>query len=161
EELRQGARRAIPKFTRSIFGTRPRRGGDIGYVAEWGLFVHASKKTFLPKYRDHVGRKYVLGASPFMSSRKRVVICGGGAIGAAVAYFESRRGALPIVIERHEVAGAASGKSGGFLALDWCSGTPLDPLARRSFDLHAELSSELGNPWGYRPLTTYAGYAVE
>ena len=95
-----------------------------------------------------------------MSSRKRIVICGGGAIGAAIAYFTSRRGAQPIVIERHEVAGAASGKSGGFLALDWCSGSPLDQLARRSFELHAELSSELGEPWGYRRLTTYAGYAV-
>ena len=75
-----------------------------------------------------------------MGSRKRVVICGGGAIGAAIAYFISRRGAQPIVIERHEVAGAASGKSGGFLALDWCGGSSLDRLARRSFQLHAQLS---------------------
>ena len=82
-----------------------------------------------------------------MSSRKRIVICGGGAIGAAVAYFTSRRSALPIVIERHAVAGAASGKLGGFLAIDWCSGSPLDGLARRSFELHAELSSELDDPW--------------
>src|SRR5262249_57347937 len=89
------------------------------------------------------------------------VIGGGGAIGAAIAYFKSRRGAEPIVIERHEVAGAASGKSGGFLALDWCRGSPLDQLARRSFALHAELASELGNPWGYRRLTTYAGHAAE
>ena len=96
-----------------------------------------------------------------MSSRKRIVICGGGAIGAAIAYFTSRRGARPMVIERHEVAGAASGKSGGFLALDWCRGSPLDRLARRSFELHAELSSELGDTWGYRRLTTYAGYAAE
>ena len=96
-----------------------------------------------------------------MTSRKRIIICGGGAIGAAIAWFASRRGAQAIVIERHEVAGAASGKSGGFLALDWCAGTPLDPLARRSFALHAELSSELGNPWGYRRLTTYGGYAIE
>ncbi len=96
-----------------------------------------------------------------MSSRKRIVICGGGAIGAAIAYFTSRRGARPIVIERHEVAGAASGKSGGFLALDWCRGSPLDRLARRSFELHAELSSELGDTWGYRRLTTHAGYAAE
>jgi glycine/D-amino acid oxidase-like deaminating enzyme len=59
-----------------------------------------------------------------MSSRKRIAICGGGAIGAAIAYFTARRGAQPIVIERHQVAGAASGKSGGFLALDWCAGTP-------------------------------------
>jgi glycine/D-amino acid oxidase-like deaminating enzyme len=72
-----------------------------------------------------------------MGSRKRAVICGGGAIGAAIAYFMSRRGARPTVIERHEVAGAASGKSGGFLALDWCRGSPLDRLARRSFELHA------------------------
>src|SRR5215471_17631543 len=91
----------------------------------------------------------------------RIVICGGGAIGAAIAYFTSRRGARSTVIERHAVAGAASGKSGGFLALDWCRGSPLDRLARRSFELHAELSAELGDPWGYRRLTTYGGYAAE
>jgi glycine/D-amino acid oxidase-like deaminating enzyme len=42
-----------------------------------------------------------------------------------------------IVVERHGVAGAASGKSGGFLALDWCHGGALDRLSRRSFGLHA------------------------
>jgi len=91
----------------------------------------------------------------------RVVICGGGVIGAAIAYYLSLRGARPIVIERHEVAGAASGKSGGFLALDWCRGSPLDRLARRSFALHAELADTLGNPWGFRRLATYGGYAAE
>lgn len=96
-----------------------------------------------------------------MIEAKRIVICGGGAIGAAIAYFLSRRGARPIVIERHEVAGAASGKSGGFLALDWCRGTPVDRLARRSFMLHAELADALGNPWGFRRLATYAGHAAE
>ena len=65
----------------------------------------------------------------------RVIICGGGAIGAATAYFCSKRGAEVVVVERHRVAGAASGKSGGFLALDWNRGTRLDRLARRSFDL--------------------------
>jgi glycine/D-amino acid oxidase-like deaminating enzyme len=44
---------------------------------------------------------------------------------AAIAYFISRRGAQSVVVERHEVAGAASGKSGGFLALDWCHGSAL------------------------------------
>src|SRR6516165_4308500 len=96
-----------------------------------------------------------------MGQPKSIVVCGGGAIGAAIAWFLARRGARPVVIERHEVAGAASGKSGGFLALDWCRGTSLDRLARRSFQLHAELSSQLGDPWGYRRLTTYGGYAVE
>ena len=96
-----------------------------------------------------------------MSRERRIVICGGGVIGAAIAYFLSTRGAQPVVIERHEVAGAASGKSGGFLALDWCRGTPLDRLARRSFALHAELADTLGNPWGYRRLSTFAGQAAE
>jgi len=96
-----------------------------------------------------------------MSRPKRIVICGGGAIGVSLAYFLSRQGAEAIVIERHEVAGAASGKSGGFLALDWCRGSALDQLARRSFRLHAELADALGNPWGYRTLETYAGRAAE
>jgi glycine/D-amino acid oxidase-like deaminating enzyme len=95
------------------------------------------------------------------SGSNRIVICGGGAIGAAIAYFCSRRGAQPIVIERHEVGGAASGKSGGFLALDWCRGSALDRLARRSFELHAELAEQLGNPWLYRRLDTFAGHADE
>jgi len=34
-------------------------------------------------------------------------------------------------------------------------------LARRSFELHAGLASELGDACGYRRLTTYAGYAAE
>ena len=62
-----------------------------------------------------------------------VVICGGGVIGACTAYFLLRRWIDVTVVERTEVAAAASGKAGGFLALDWCVGTPLDALARRSF----------------------------
>jgi glycine/D-amino acid oxidase-like deaminating enzyme len=90
---------------------------------------------------------------------KRVIICGGGAIGAATAYFLSTFDAEAVVIERHEVGGAASGKSGGFLAYDWCRGTALDRLARRSFTLHAELAEELGNPWLYQRLRTVSGHA--
>src|SRR5437016_14459858 len=75
----------------------------------------------------------------------RVLICGGGAIGASIAYFLSRRGVEAIVVERTGLACAASGKSGGFLALDWCDGSPLAPLARRSFALHARLAQEIGD----------------
>src|SRR6266481_3401268 len=88
-----------------------------------------------------------------------VVICGGGVIGAATAYFPSCRGVKATVIERTGLACGASGKAGGFLALDWCDGTPLQALARRSFALHAELPGEIGGNWGYRRLTTYSGFA--
>jgi glycine/D-amino acid oxidase-like deaminating enzyme len=88
-----------------------------------------------------------------------VLICGGGVIGASIAYFLSCRGVAATVIERTELACAASGKSGGFLALDWCDGSPLQPLARRSFALHARLAQEIGGDWGYRRLTTYGGAA--
>lgn len=90
----------------------------------------------------------------------RVVICGGGAIGACTAYFISRRGIDVIVVERSEVAAAASGKAGGFLAVDWCAGTPLDALARRSFALHAALPDEIGADWSYRRMNAYGGFVV-
>jgi glycine/D-amino acid oxidase-like deaminating enzyme len=77
----------------------------------------------------------------------RVVICGGGVIGACTAYFPSRRGIDVIVVERTEVAAAASGKAGGFLALDWCAGTALNALARRSFQLHDALRYEIAGDW--------------
>jgi glycine/D-amino acid oxidase-like deaminating enzyme len=87
----------------------------------------------------------------------RVLIVGAGAIGTSIAYQLAARGAGVVVLERQAVACAASGKSGGFLALDWCDGTPLMGLARRSFALHAELAGSLDGDWGYRVMTTYAG----
>jgi glycine/D-amino acid oxidase-like deaminating enzyme len=88
-----------------------------------------------------------------------VLICGGGVIGASIAYFLSCRGVKATVIERTGLACAASGKSGGFLARDWCDGSPLAPLARRSFALHAMLAEQSGDDWGYRRLDTYGGFA--
>ena len=90
--------------------------------------------------------------------KSRVIICGGGVIGASIAYFLSLRNVEAIVVERTGIANAASGKSGGFIALDWCRDTPVDALARRSFVLHAELAATLAAQmeleWGYRRLNT-------
>jgi glycine/D-amino acid oxidase-like deaminating enzyme len=85
-----------------------------------------------------------------------VIVCGAGAIGAATAHFLAQGGAEVTVIERASPACAASGRSGGFLALDWCDGQPLEALARRSFALHAELADAVGG-WGYRAVSTFAG----
>src|SRR6266436_4630699 len=68
---------------------------------------------------------------------RHVIVCGAGVMGASVAYFLAHRGVGVTVVERSGVACAASGKSGGFLALDWCDGPPLGPLARKSFLLDA------------------------
>ncbi len=89
----------------------------------------------------------------------RIAICGGGVIGASLAYYLSLGGADVVLIERDQIAGGASGKSGGFLALDWCDGSALAQLARRSFALHEELAETFGNPWGYRRLDTYGAFA--
>jgi predicted transcriptional regulator of viral defense system len=47
DEFRSRLRDAIPKSTRSIFGRAVRKEGDIGYVAAWGLYVHARKSALL------------------------------------------------------------------------------------------------------------------
>lgn len=84
----------------------------------------------------------------------RVVICGAGVIGASIAYHLALRGIRSTLVERASVACAASGKAGGFLALDWCDGTAMGPLARASYAMHAELAKTLGADCGYRTLTT-------
>ena len=83
-----------------------------------------------------------------------VVVCGGGVIGAATAYFLVELGAEVTLVERCEPAAAASGKAGGFLARDWCDGNPMGPLARASFDLHADLADRLDADYGYRRVDT-------
>jgi len=96
-----------------------------------------------------------------VTAPQHVVVCGAGVIGAAVAYFLSLRGVRVTVVERTGVACAASGKSGGFIALDWCDGSPLGPLARASFELHARLAKELNADYGYRRMDTFAMAARE
>jgi glycine/D-amino acid oxidase-like deaminating enzyme len=82
-------------------------------------------------------------------------------VGASVAYYLACRGVRVTVVERSAVACAASGKSGGFLALDWCDGSPVAPLARASFALHAILARELGVDYGYRRVDTFVLAARE
>ena len=83
-----------------------------------------------------------------------IMICGAGVIGASIAYFLARRGVAATLVERSGVACAASGKSGGFIARDWCDGQPQAELARASFDLHAELARTLDADYGYARVDT-------
>src|SRR5499427_5047418 len=95
------------------------------------------------------------GSIRLVTPPRHVIVCGAGVVGASVAYFLSRRRVAVTLVERSAVACAASGKSGGFLALDWCDGSPLGPLARASFALHTELAKEIGADYGYRRMDTF------
>lgn len=82
----------------------------------------------------------------------RVVVIGGGVVGASCAHFLVKRGYKPIVIEQCGVACHSSGKAGGFLALNWTSGA-VGKLAMASFKLHQELAEEFGaERIGYRQM---------
>ena len=90
--------------------------------------------------------------------KKHIVIVGAGIIGVCTAYyivhhpkFDSEKYHITM-IESKRVAGGASGKAGGLLAL-WAFPQQIVPL---SFRLHEELSNKYNGSeeWGYRRLTT-------
>ncbi|RAL08325.1 FAD-dependent oxidoreductase [Aspergillus homomorphus CBS 101889] len=88
------------------------------------------------------------------SERREIVIVGGGIIGCCSAYYLTRHPSFDpsrhsvILIEATEIAGGASGKAGGLLAL-WAYPSSIVPL---SYKLHAELAKEHNGKdrWGYR-----------
>jgi predicted transcriptional regulator of viral defense system len=47
DDVRKAIRDAIPHTYRSHFGRDERREGDIGYVADWGIFVNARRDDLL------------------------------------------------------------------------------------------------------------------
>lgn len=95
---------------------------------------------------------------------RHIAIIGGGIIGASTLYYLSRASSssdaagplrATLIEEAPAVAPGASGKSGGFLALDW-HGAATSSLAALSFDLHRQLAQEHGGEarWGYRLVDT-------
>lgn len=77
---------------------------------------------------------------------KHVLIAGSGMMGIATSYFLAKEFGISstLIDPSGQVAPAASGKAGGFLARDWNDFSPVGPLARRSFDLHQEIGDSLG-----------------
>ena len=85
-----------------------------------------------------------------------MVIAGAGVIGASTAYHLAANHGMRCTLYDQKGAGcAASGKAGGFLALDWCDGSPVGELARVSFAMHEELAKTLSLD-SYRRLTCEA-----
>ncbi|GEQ67885.1 hypothetical protein JCM33374_g1551 [Metschnikowia sp. JCM 33374] len=97
-------------------------------------------------------------ASGRHEGKKHIIIVGAGIIGVCTAYFlvkhpkfDPKKHHISLV-ESKRVAGGASGKAGGLLAL-WAFPSQLVPL---SFGLHQELANlyDGENEWDYRRLTT-------
>lgn len=62
----------------------------------------------------------------------KICIVGGGIVGASTAYYLTKAGHREVtLVEAVEVAHAASGRAGGFLALDWCDGQNTRQLTRQ------------------------------
>ncbi|KAI4223266.1 MAG: hypothetical protein L6R36_005557 [Xanthoria steineri] len=88
------------------------------------------------------------------SDQKDIVVVGGGIIGCTSAYFLTRHPAYDsskhkiTLLEASKIAGGASGKAGGLLAL-WAYPSNIVPL---SYRLHAQLAKEHDgeSKWGYR-----------
>ena len=86
------------------------------------------------------------------------IIVGAGIIGVCIAFYITRHPKFDpkkhyiTILESKRVAGGASGKAGGLLAL-WAFPQQIVPL---SFQLHQDLSNEFNgeSEWGYRRLTT-------
>lgn len=86
------------------------------------------------------------------------IIVGAGIIGVCIAFYLTRHPNFDpnkhyiTILESKRVAGGASGKAGGLLAL-WAFPQQIVPL---SFQLHQDLANEFNGEveWGYRRLTT-------
>ena len=95
-------------------------------------------------------------SSPGPIKPSHVVIAGAGVIGTSTAYYLAHMFGISctVVDQTGHIAPAASGKAGGFLALDWNDDSPTGELTRRSFALHQELADALGaDNLQYRRLT--------
>ena len=118
---------------------------------------------------SHLWQKRYSRTQPVMSAAaskdllenapEHVLIAGAGVIGISTAfYLHKHYGIRSTLIDvTGEIAPAASGKAGGFLAKDWNDGSPTGPLTHRSFALHQEIADELGaESIQYRRLTCAA-----
>ena len=94
------------------------------------------------------------------TSRRHIVVVGGGIQGTSVAYHLAERGAQVTILEAKAPASAASGKGGGFMARSWGDGSATQRLHELAFDLHETMAPALGCK-SYRKLpvlSVSAGY---
>lgn len=90
-----------------------------------------------------------------MSSKKQIIIVGGGIIGCTTAYYLTKNKKYAVtLIEKHNIACHSSGKAGGLLAKDWLE-DELAILGEISFNIHAKFGDKYKNDILYRKINTY------
>ena len=74
-----------------------------------------------------------------------VVICGGGVVGVATAYYLSRRGVASVIVEANGVASGASGAAAGIISPLSAeqAHSPLAEIIRKGVEMHTELATHL------------------
>ena len=108
-------------------------------------------------------RLHALPALPVETRHADIVVIGGGAVGLSTAYYLARNGADVLLIDRDEVAMAASTANAGslhvqLLSYDFTADTPEDggpaahtlPLGPRGIALWKEIAAAAGEDLGIR-----------
>ncbi len=78
-----------------------------------------------------------------MPEKADVVIVGGGVMGCGMAYYLAKEGLKPVVIEKADIGGEASGSNGGGVRQSARNLKEM-PLAMESIRMYGELHEELG-----------------
>ncbi|MGD9122022.1 MAG: FAD-dependent oxidoreductase, partial [Desulfobacterales bacterium] len=78
-----------------------------------------------------------------MPEKADTVIIGGGVMGCAIAYNLAREGLKPVIIERSDIGGEASGANGGGVRQSARNLKEM-PLAIESIQIYGQLHEELG-----------------
>lgn len=126
------------------------------------LLSAAVALAFSPNHQDTAishASLFAMTSSTAESGPKHAVIAGSGMMATATAYYLAKEHGISstLIDPSGEVAPAASGKAGGFLARDWNDYSPVGPLATRSFDLHQTIADSIGaESIQYRRLTCAA-----
>src|SRR4029450_11281191 len=128
---------------------------DRGYVLQTGRVVmEGSSATLLG---SDLGRKGYLGVWPAsaMAAEARgteILIVGGGIAGCSAAYYLASAGHAVTVVERGEVAGAASGLNAGLIdCVGWSDRRDLqDHLTAGSLELFERVQLEEGEDCEFR-----------
>jgi sarcosine oxidase subunit beta len=78
-----------------------------------------------------------------MPEKADIVIIGGGVMGCAIAYNLAKEGLKPVVVEKSDIGGEASGSNGGGVRQSARNLKEM-PLAMESIQIYSQLHEELG-----------------